>query len=560
MYMKNNRKNVRAIKLKRDALILAILGSAVSAPAWSFDLDVGNSDIQIKWDTTVKGTSGLRIDERQGKIANNPSIDESDYKFSKGDFVSNRLDVLTELDFIYQKSYGFRVSGAGWYDRAYSDTSVKQNPTLRSAGYASSYLNNHYSDETKRYYRGPYGDLLDAFLFANTDVGDVPINLKIGKHTLYWGTSTFDSFQNGIAYGQAPLDARKAAAVPGSTLKELFMPVAQVSLQSQVASEWSVAGQWFLDWNRTRFPEGGTYFGGADFLFAGPDRFGLAPGVTIPRNSALTPKRAFNGSFGLSVSYSPDALPGTAISGYFRRFDDPAPWLAPQIQTSGGRPAGYRLVYPKDVRLGGFSVNTDVDGASVGIDASFRDNAPLVASGVSTVDNEGPRGRTGHINLNLVNGYGETPLYDTATLTAELSYMHLFEVTKHPELFRGVGYRGCATGSKWDGCATRDFVGATVRFEPSLLQVMPGVDLNIPLQVSYGVYGNGATTMSGNQGAFSYSIGAVADIRREYKVSLTWADKFARVHNVVNGVATSGNGSYLSNDRGWLSLSMQTTF
>jgi hypothetical protein len=37
---------------------------------------------------------------------NNPNYDESDGKFDKGDIVTNRVDLLTEVDFSYRKRIG----------------------------------------------------------------------------------------------------------------------------------------------------------------------------------------------------------------------------------------------------------------------------------------------------------------------------------------------------------------------------------------------------------------------------------------------------------------------
>ena len=557
------------IWMKRS-LAAALLASTAILPAQAFEIGTGNPDLSIRWDNTVKGTAGVRAVARQGKLANVPNFDEGDYRFDRGDFVTKRIDVLSEFDVVYQRSYGFRVSGAGWYDNAYDDTTVKQNPALARAGWQSSYFGNEYSNTTKRFYRGPSGEILDAFAFGKLDLGPSPLNFKIGQHTISWGTSTFDAFQNGIAYGQAPVDGRKGAAVPGSTLKEVLLPVPQVSAQWQVAPQVSLAGQMLLGWKPSRFPEGGTYLGAADLFFIGPDRAPLAPGLAVPRNSPLTPKKAFNGSYGVSAAWSPTMLEGGSVTAYYRQFDDVTPWLTPQIRFNqvgtANVPASARLVYPKNIRMPGMSLNFDVMGASVGVDLSYRNNAPLAATGVSTVDNEGPRGNTGHLNVNFVKALPPLPLYDTGTMIAELSYQHLFSVTKHAELFNGVGYGSCVNGtrtgpgSKWDGCATRNFVGLAVQFNPQWLQVVPGIDLTMPITANYGLLGNGATSLSGKERAYSYSVGLQADIRQTYKATLAWAQSHADVHDVVNGAAVSGNGSYAGNDRGWVSLSLQTTF
>jgi len=80
------------------------------------------------------------------------------------------------------------VSGAGWYDFAYQNLDNTSNATANTlvdglpvAGILSPY--------TKRYAKGLSGEFLDAFMFANFDAGDIPINVKAGQHTVYWGDS-----------------------------------------------------------------------------------------------------------------------------------------------------------------------------------------------------------------------------------------------------------------------------------------------------------------------------------------------------------------------------------
>lgn len=56
--------------------------------------------------------------------------DEGDYSFNKGQMVAKRIDLLSEVDIIYKKSFGARVSGTAWYDGAYGSTS-HSNPNAR---------------------------------------------------------------------------------------------------------------------------------------------------------------------------------------------------------------------------------------------------------------------------------------------------------------------------------------------------------------------------------------------------------------------------------------------
>ena len=259
----------------------------------------------------------------------------------------------------------------------------------------------------------------------------------------------------------------------------------------------------------------------------------------------------------MNATWQPEALGGGSLALYYRQFDDPTPWLAPQIDLTTGT---YRLVYPEDIKLLGIGLNMNIEGTSVGADVSVRKNAPLVATGINPLNNEGPRGDTLHMLVNFVHGLTQTPLWDTGTMIGELSYSHLLDVTKNKQYFNGLGY-GCAAGQgKDDGCATQNFWGVGMQFSPQWLQVFPGLDLSMPVTARYGLSGNGSTSLSGSEGGYAYSIGLAADISFRHKITLTYSDSHYDINQRTNGLALTGNGDYGTNDRGWVSLSLQTSF
>ena len=264
---------------------------AVSGPVRALEIDTGNPDVSVRWDNTFRYNLGVRAESRNDAIGNSIIADEGTYSFDSGSIVQNRLDVLTELDVVYKKKFGFRLSAAGWYDNAYDGHNPRGNPalvvpnlpasgpfpSLRQAlpngGQFVSYDNGNYSSTTERFYAGPSGEILDAFVFANFDAGDVPMGVKAGRHTIYWGESLLlGGHLHSISYAQMPLDLQKGFSTPGSEAKELFRPLTNLSMSAQLTNELSVAAQYFWEWESARFPEGGTYLGPVDFLFNGPVR------------------------------------------------------------------------------------------------------------------------------------------------------------------------------------------------------------------------------------------------------------------------------------------------
>lgn len=547
---------------KRSTLAIALTSSlGFCAGTQAITIDTGNPDIDLRLDNTVRYNLGWRVEGQDKSIYRNASYDESDLKFDRGDLVQNRIDVLTEMDMTYKGRMGFRVSAATWYDNAYKDDDVKTNGT------PSSYDNDNYSRTTERYYRGLSGELLDAFVFSRFDLGDVPLNVRAGRHTVFWGEGLLFS-GHGVSYSQAPLDGRKGAANPGSETKEIFLPVGQVSAQAQVTDKLSLAAQYFYEWDSTRAPEGGTYFGSSDPGVAGPDRLYLADlsafglGQQFARHiDSKQPKQ--NGNWGVAARYSLDALDAT-LGLYYRVFDDYNPGglqLLDYRSFLGGAvtlPQSYRFVHVENTKLYGASLSKQVGSASVGVDLSYRKGTGLNTRSVG-VDGKPAIGNTWHLLTNAVWILKETPLYDTGSLIGEIAYSHLDKVTHNEELFAGEGYDTCKGQNKWDGCSTRDFVGVAVNFSPQWLQVYPNVDLELPMTLNHGLYGNAASG-GGNQGATSYSIGVKATYDRIHEVTLRYADQYAHTHYDANNVVSGGNGSVGLTDRGWVSLTFKTGF
>ncbi|HEX6735077.1 MAG TPA: DUF1302 domain-containing protein [Azonexus sp.] len=583
-------------------MALTVLGSGGSAMA--FEIDTGNEDIEMRWDNTVRYNTGMRVQGRNDKIANSPNSDEGTYSFDRGDVVTNRVDLLSEFDFSYKKQLGFRVSGAAWYDAAYGDDS---NSNPRYAGLAS-YENRKYSNYTDRFYAGPSGEILDAFVFANFDLGEVPTKVRAGRHTVFWGESLFlGGALHGVSYSQMPLDLQKGFATPGVEAKELFRPLNQISGQLQLTDTLSVAGQYFLEWESYRYPEGGTYLGPVDFAFNGPDRVAAAQ---LPVNPLLGPlsgqylgytnageiKPHQSGEFGLNARWSPAAIDGT-IGFYYRRYADKLPQalvtkstnlpifpVGHPLRPASGQPlmngSEYSLIYPDKIDLYGISFAKNIGGISFGSELSYRHNTPLLSKILGAPspieapergETGGPRGNTMHGLVNAVGLLPETPLFGSASWAVELVWSRWTKVTSGKALFNAEDYGGCTffatnmRGDKNDGCATKNYFGIGLAFTPTWYQVMPGVDLSMPITYSRGLKGNAATVFGGNEDNGSFSIGLGADVFQKHRIDLKYVGYFGQINDYgVNGAGqqliTQNGFTTLLKDRDFISLTLKTTF
>lgn len=600
--MKNKNK-ICHTNLRRGMLASAIMAGLGLVPVQAFEFDTGSEDWSIRFDNTLKLNYAQRVESANSKLANAWNNNDGNRNFSAGSAVSQRMDLLSELDVVYQQRMGFRVSANSWYDHAY-DKVGSANPSTNQFhdGVADSRKLSSYAE---RYFNGPSAEFLDAFVFFSTEVGEESLfSAKLGKHTQYWGES-FLAFAHGNSYGQSGLDIAKALAVPGTEAKELFIPRNQLSVNFTLNSELSFGAQYFLDWDASRLPESGTYLGFNDAIQHGSDDlsliaqpnpiFGLVPGA--PQFLHLTGGRTFTpdkrGDFGLMAKWSPEWLDGT-LGLYYRNTSDILPNLALQPVAVGmpqlisGVVGSYNQFYVDDIDVYGISLSKNIAGVSVGMDLNYRENMPLASvpanvnplapvgtpGFVSSFDgNDGvARGKTVHAVINGLTSFADTPLWDGASLLVELAYSRWLDVTQNKQLFKGEDwYRGVDK-------VTKDNYVLGVNFTPTWYQVFPGVDIHLPMTYNVGLKGHSAVQLGGNEDSGSYSLGIAADVRNQYRFDLKYVDNFGpfdTCESPVDGAAPGANGLYNCapgqttafagtpaqlKDRGMVTFTFKTTF
>lgn len=570
--IRNNSKTRLALSIQRILIPAGLAAACMPFGVQAFQFNTP-PDWQVQWDNTLRYNLGFRVKDVDDRIGNHPSFHQSDYKFSdSGDIVTNRVSVLSELDLVYQRRMGARISVSAWKDFAY-DSKAETNPGEFAPGLPYSdlqgYRNGRYSGHTDRFYRQG-GEVLDAFVFSNFQVADKPVYLRAGQYTEYWGGTLFFPFQ-AISYSQGALDVIKLATSPGTEAKEAFLPRPQIGVTAQLSDEWAVSAQYFFGFDPNRTPDGGTFLGGADFLWQGPDFLAapaFIPGVgfvvaQVPHGKDSEPD-SVNDNFGLRVMWAPSD--GSGVLGmYYRRFDEAQPW-APWITFASGQPASYRLAYNEGVELFGLSYDTNIGNNSTSFEVSYRSNTALNSRSSPLVPTKdgGARGNVVNAVANIIVPLSRSVLWDTGTLTAELAFAHLLSVTDNKELYYGEDEPICV-GGKWQGCSTRNWLAVAARFESQWLQVFPGVDLSMPISNTFGAYGNAAQLSGTNQGTHVYSAGIKAAIRQRLDVTLAYNGFYARTRGKTatpsgKSYYAGGNGPIGLNDRDWVSLTLKTSF
>lgn len=89
------------------------------------------------------------------------------------------------------------MSAAAWYDPIFPDQ-----PKVSPFGYANSALGaaGQWPSDTKRYC-GSSGEFVDAFV----DLGPVPLNIKLGRTSVVWGSAAAPMKSQPGANAQAPV-------------------------------------------------------------------------------------------------------------------------------------------------------------------------------------------------------------------------------------------------------------------------------------------------------------------------------------------------------------------
>lgn len=565
---------VRCMEPRLRAMSMAAMAVLCAAgAAQAMEIDTGVPDLQLRLDNTLKGGLVYRTGKADPALTDAfrllvPNVPQSQFpqalNFNAGDdnfrdrgFVSKRIDLLSELDIVYQKNFGARFSAAAWYDGAYHGNSAaidsfnSQRPT------------NAFPEHTERL-AGRKAEVLDAFVFAGVDLGGGrKLTARLGRHALQYGESLFYG-DNAIARAQGPVDIFKLLGSPNAQFKEIVRPVPQVSAQFQITDKLSVGGYYQFRWEADRLPPAGSYFSSANIPWGGSQQsefvdipnlghFVLAPaGDAKPKNS---------GQFGLQLKWRLDE---TDLGFYAVRFHDKAGQLYgllnPRATPSpfGTLPGSWFYVFPESVKAYGVSATRSVGDFNFAGEVSVRDDMPLRSTNMLYGFFPGqPRpqyatGRTAHINLSTLATFGPSVLAQESSLLAEIAWNRVLRIND--------------PSHELDAGRTRDATALQMIFTPSYRQVLPGLDLSVPIGLRYTLDGRSSVTAWDAKGNGSANIGLDGNYLGVWQFSLTYTHFIGKAVPFVDyrpllagGSAIYGQGNALA-DRHNLALTLRRTF
>src|SRR5690554_2035834 len=373
------------------------IAAGVSTPASAISFYMG--DVEAQFNTTLSAGASWRTEDADNRLlaphdrpagapvtdyASTNNYDDGNRNFDKGDTVSKIVKGNSELflDYSVDSNYltrvGALVRGRYWYDFE-----------LKDEGRRYVELN----DEAKANASG--GELLDAYVFTDWYLGDIPVSARYGKQVVSWGESTY--IQGGINTIN-PVDI-PAFRAPGAQLKDALLPVEMFYMSAGITENITVEGFVQADWEKVRIDDCGTFFSTVDFVADGcgpvlvtgalsegaqivrdPETGEIIPteGLVIAREGDREPDA--KDQFGVAMRWYVPALNDSELGFYYIKYHSRLPYISGRTNdpANGRDYPNYFIEYPEDINLYGLSINTTTPGGwSLGAEYSYRDKMPI---------------------------------------------------------------------------------------------------------------------------------------------------------------------------------------
>ncbi|MBB2495056.1 DUF1302 domain-containing protein [Aquipseudomonas ullengensis] len=425
------RKSLFLAPAKAGFTLLGLLPLMFAASAQAVEFSFADNEIAGSLDTTLSYGQLYRVQGRD-KTNDDTNGNDGNRNFDTG-LVSEVFKVTSDLEATYQ-NYGMFVRGTAFYDTQIMDKR-NDNDDYRPS---QSYPNNDQFTEATRHKAGRDAQILDAYVYGNWDVGDMPLTVKVGNQVFNWGEGIF--YRGGINTTN-PVDAAKFR-LPGSELKEVLVPVEAFNFNMGLTDSLSMEAYYQWNWKETAIDPAGTFFSETDLFAEGGNTAytaydnPLLGTVMSGYQTALTAGQVGNGPFGpnsyldpnynvfkvanigsdinakndgqygLAFRYIAEELNATEFGMYFINYHAKEPQIAVDLghyqgvdmtdlaASLGGGAIGGALApavatldaasnavgrreYVEDIRVYGFSFNTTLGNASVFGEVSYRPNLPV---------------------------------------------------------------------------------------------------------------------------------------------------------------------------------------
>jgi len=306
----------------RKKLLALAVPMLMFGQAQAVEFEFGEAALTI--DTQLSIGSSWRM-EKQNKnlldyektgFVDGSTSDDGNRNYKNGDAFSQIFKGNHDLQLTYQ-NYGAFVRAKYWYDSAIENNSVEHghaptyqiinNPDLPVPVDAVQFPGKSKLDDSNfnDLHKGSGVSLLDAFVYGSFDIGEMPLDVRLGKQVVSWGESTF------IGGGINQINPVDAAAFrrPGAEIKEGLLPVNMLYANLGLTDSLSLEAFYQLEFQETLPDSCGTYFSPSDVFSEGCDVLTISGGaLTTTRAADGIRKPSDDGQFGIALRYFSDAL------------------------------------------------------------------------------------------------------------------------------------------------------------------------------------------------------------------------------------------------------------
>jgi hypothetical protein len=465
-------------------------------PAVAFEYDLSNGTV-INFNNTLEYSLGERTSPESPLFVKNPNLNDGDNNLRAG-IISNRIDLLSEFN-ITDNGYGFDGSVDTFYDSVYNQKTqngdaFSYNPATQPA--------DKFTTAT-RTIAGRDIQLRNLYVFGSTSVANTPVTIRVGRFVNIFGESLLFA-ANGISYGQSPINIEEAVSVPNTQAKNLFLPVGQALLTTQLTDAISVSAYYQFEWEKFNYPPAGSYFNPVDFIGEGGQRLiAFAPTPVSPGGyfyRGRDESGSDTGQFGLAVHYDPISVP-IDFGIYALQYNDSEPQV--YVRPGAGAPAyipatnslslgTYQMVYANHIQIYGASSSFTYGPTNYAGEISIRKNEDLTSSvpvlpGENANNTNHPRyaiGNTLHYQASAIFLGKATRLWNASGIVAEAAGDNLLGFVKNRANF--------------DPAQRHMALGLRAIFSATYYEVLPALDLSPSLGVGWNFMGLAPDTQGFN--------------------------------------------------------------
>jgi len=251
--------------------LLPLLGGVeVEAVEFSF----ADDEIKGSFDTTLSYGQLWRV-QGQDKTNDDVNINDGNRNFDTG-LVSEVYKVTSDLEVSY-KNYGAFIRGSAFYDTRIMDKRTDYSGSNNPSQPSQNFPNNDSFTYDTRHSAGRDAQILDAYVYGNWEVGDLPLTARLGRQVFNWGEGLF--YRGGVNTTN-PINAAQFR-LPGSELKEVLVPIEALNFNVGLSDNLSMETFYQFNWKETQVDPVGTYFSETDlFADGGNTAYAVMPQLT----------------------------------------------------------------------------------------------------------------------------------------------------------------------------------------------------------------------------------------------------------------------------------------